>query len=576
MDPVTSSLLKDFVTSQQIGVLGETEQFEHFVNYVVLFEKFSEEFDVESIATGNGEFGIDGIAIIVNDTIIDDVDQLEDLADVATSLDAQFIFTQAKTSAHFDAGEISKFLFAVSDFFSDNITLNQNEKIQNCHKIKTCLYNYAAKFIRGLPRLVLYYATTGNWRADSNLSAVIEAYTSSFETKHIFGKVEFNPVDGAKLQKLYFQTKNSIKVGVQFPSSMAFPPIDRVRESYLGVLSVTEYLKLVTDETGAVRRRLFFDNIRDFQGDTPVNKSIAETIMSERRIEFPLRNNGITIVARRLQRVGNEFQIEDFQVVNGCQTSHVIAANWIPSYGEILIPVKIIVTEDEEVTKNIIVSSNSQNEVDANGFWALDPIHKKIEIYFENKSGDASLFYERRPGQYNSVPNIEKVRVVTKDALLKNFASIFVEEPNQVGRYYKDLIPRIGKDIFSEQHEVNAYYTAAYIAFRLEWLFRNKKLDSKYKPFRFQLGMACRILIEQDNCLDSKKKLTRSYCECIDGAMLDTELSQAIFERAVAAVEAAIELLGSSVGLDRRTAKMKDMRDALRSVLSSGSQTMTA
>lgn len=352
------------------------------------------------------------------------------------------------------------------------------------------------------------------------------------------------------------------------------PPIAGVREAYIGLLSISQYLKLIIDEHSTVRRRLFFDNIRDFQGDTDVNKSIAATIGSDRRIEFPLRNNGITIVSRKLQRVGNEFQIEDFQIVNVCQTSHVVATKWKPEYGDMLIPVKIIVTEDKEITQNVIIASNSQNDVDQDSFWALDPIHKKITIYCESKVGEAVLYYERRPGQYNAIPNIEKVRVVTKDALLKNFASIFVEEPNQVGRYYKDLIPRIGKDLFNSQHDVNAYYTAAYIAFRLEWLFRNKKLDPKYKPFRFQLGMAARLIIEKEQTLDPRRKLTKGYCDPIDGTMLNPDVSLDVFQDAVMSVDDAIKQLGPQVGLDRRTAKMRDMRDALRSVL--GSPSMVA
>jgi hypothetical protein len=571
VDPVTNSLLNDFVASQQIGSKDEATQFEHFVNYVVLFDIFAEEFDVEAIATGSGEFGIDGICIIVNDTIIEDEEQLDDLAENANALVVQFVFTQAKASKSFDAGDLSKFLIAVDDFFSDKLALVQNERIHTQRKIKTKLYQYAAKFVRGLPRLLLFFATTGSWQNDANLMAICDAYVKTFEGKHIFEKVEFTPIDGSRLQKLYFQTKNAIKVGVQFPSNIALPPIAGVREAYIGVLSAAQYLKLITDEHSTVRRRLFFDNIRDFQGETDVNKSIAATIGSDRRIEFPLRNNGITIVSRKLQRIGNEFQIEDFQIVNGCQTSHVIASKWKPDYGDMLIPVKIIVTEDEEVTKNVIIASNSQNDVDQDSFWALDPIHKKIEIYFESKTWDGVLYYERCPGQYNSVPNIEKVRVVTKDALLKNFASIFVEEPNQVGRYYKDLIPRIGKDIFNSRHDVNAYYTAAYVAFRLEWLFRNRKLDPKYKPFRFQLGMAARLIIEKKQALDPKKKLTKGYCDPIDEIMLNPDTSLSVFEHAVMSVDDAIKQLGPQVGLDRRTAKMRDMRDSLRSILGSPS-----
>jgi hypothetical protein len=571
VDPVTKSLLSDFLSSQQIATPSEPEQFEHFVNYVVMFDLFPEEFDVEDIATGAGEFGLDGLAVIVNDTIIVDEEQLEDLADNSSSLTVQFVFTQAKSAKSFNAGELSQFLLAVNDFFGERMAFVQGEKVQTLHRIKNKLYGYAPKFVRGLPRLSLHYATTGTWQSDPNLIAVRDAHLITLREKHMFSQVDFLPIDAARLQKLYFQTKNALKISVNFQSNIALPMIQGVRESYIGVLSVVQYLMIVRDEHGTIRRRLFFDNIRDYQGDTDVNRSIAETIASERRIEFPLRNNGITIVSRKLQRVGNDFQLEDFQIVNGCQTSHVIANSWKESYGDMLIPVKIIVTEDEEITRSIIVASNSQNDVDRDSFWALDPIHKKIEIFFEGKAGDASLFYERRPGQYNAVSNIEKVRVVTKDGLLKNFASVFLEEPNQVGRYYKDLIPRIGKDIFSAQHEVFPYYTAAFFAFRLEWLFRNRRLDSKYKPFRFQLCMAARLILERERKLDARKKLFKGNCEVMDAVLMDVDASQALFENAIAAVDETIAALGSQVGLDRRTAKMRDMRDSLRARLATQS-----
>ncbi len=220
-------------------------------------------------------------------------------------------------------------------------------------------------------------------------------------------------------------------------------------------------MKMITDEAGNVRRRLFFDNIRDFQGETSVNKSIKETLVSPNSIEFPLRNNGITIVARKLQRVGSQFTLEDYQVVNGCQTSHVIASTGKKDDHDTMIPIKIISTEDEEITRQVIIASNQQNKVDQESFWTLAPIHKSIEVYFDSKPGDHKLHYERRPGQFNTLNGIEKVRIVTKDSLLKVYASVFLEQPNQVGRYYKDLTPLIGKEIFSPDHEVNSYYTAA-------------------------------------------------------------------------------------------------------------------
>ena len=226
----------------------------------------------------------------------------------------------------------------------------------------------------------------------------------------MFAAASFHPLDATRVQKLYFQTKNAFVVTVSFGQSLSLPEIPNVRESYIGLLPLSEYFRMITDEDGNVRRRLFFDNIRDFQGDTPINVSIANTLQSESSIEFPLRNNGITIVTRKLQRVGPQFTLEDFQIVNGCQTSHVIAANATDENQATMIPIKIVATEDEEITRQVIIASNQQNKVDQESFWALDPIHKSIEIYFELKTGDQRLYYERRPGQFNAIAGIEKVK----------------------------------------------------------------------------------------------------------------------------------------------------------------------
>jgi AIPR protein len=74
----------------------------------------------------------------------------------------------------------------------------------------------------------------------------------------------------------------------------------------------------------------------------------------------------------------------------------------------VMIAVKIIATEDEEMTRQVIIASNQQNKVDQESFWRLTPYHKTIEIYFESKSGDQRLYYQRRPGQFNTITVIEK------------------------------------------------------------------------------------------------------------------------------------------------------------------------
>ncbi len=570
MDVVTQSLLKEFAESQKIEGQQTSDQFESFINYVIVSDIYPEEFDFSLIATGQGEFGIDGLCIILNDVIVEDEDQLDDILAHHPTLQAQFVFIQSKTSSAFDSGEMSKFFHAAFDFFKEKSSFIQSDRILELQKLKNKLYDHAGKFTRGLPRVSLYYATTGTWNEDKNLCAIRDSFIAQANSLHMFSAVAFNAVDATRIQKLYFQTKNAFRIAVSFGQNLPLPEIPNVRESYIGLLPISEYIKMITDEDGNVRRRLFFDNIRDFQGDTPVNTSISETLISDRSIEFPLRNNGVTIVTRKLQRVGSQFTLEDFQIVNGCQTSHVVATNASSANSATLIPIKIIATEDEEVTRQVIVASNSQNKVDQDSFWALAPLHKAIEIYFESKTADQRLYYERRPGQFNTIAGIEKVRVVTKDGLLKVYASMFLELPNQVGRYYKDLTPLIGKDIFSPSHDVHAYYTAAYAAFRLEFLFRARRLPAEWKPFRHQMIMAARLLIEREQGLDAKKRLTQSYCRVIDTTMLDADKAQAVFERATDAIALAIaELKDLGAGQDRRTAKMRDMKDKLRSVIAS-------
>jgi hypothetical protein len=148
------------------------------------------------------------------------------------------------------------------------------------------------------------------------------------------------------------------------------------------------------------------------------------------------------------------------------------------------------------------------------------------------------------------------------------YASIFLELPNQVGRYYKDLTPLIGKEIFAPNHEVHSYYTAAYIAYRLEFMFRNRRMGTEWKPFRFQLAMAARLILERDLELDPKKKRSQAYGNAIDETLLDPKIAQAVFEEASKAIGRAIaEMKDQGAGLDRRTAKMRDMRDKLRAVI---------
>ena len=161
---------------------------------------------------------------------------------------------------------------------------------------------------------------------------------------------------------------------IRFDKHTILPEISGVKEAYIGILPCTEYLKLISDDHGNLNRRLFYDNVRDFQGRNAVNQEIEATIQdTEQNDRFALLNNGVTIVAGDLSTVGANFRLRDYQIVNGCQTSHIIFNNRDRITENIFLPVKVIVTRDGEVTNQIIQGTNRQTEVKVEAFESLAP-----------------------------------------------------------------------------------------------------------------------------------------------------------------------------------------------------------
>ena len=96
--------------------------------------------------------------------------------------------------------------------------------------VKNKLYHSAAKFLRGLPRLSLYYATTGTLSV-RNLCTISDGFLAQLRSLHMLDNISFHPLDAGSIQKLYFQTKNAFKASILFPQNLSLPAIPNVRES---------------------------------------------------------------------------------------------------------------------------------------------------------------------------------------------------------------------------------------------------------------------------------------------------------------------------------------------------------
>ncbi len=488
MDRIIQSYLDDFLKSQQIIEKDISKQFEFFSIYCVIAQQYAEIFDLNDICTGaGGDCGIDGIAILANGTMISSKEEIDDLLEINKALiDITFIFIQAKTSVSFSASEIGTFGAGVLDFFEEDPQFVRNEFIQDKSEIVEYILDKAV-YIKGKPKCLLYYVTTGKWVDDQNCKARIAMSESDLQEIGIFNEVVFVPVDADTLQKMYRNTIDVVEKEITFSEKILLPDISSVTQAYLGYVDVVEYLKLIIGDNSEIRKSVFYDNVRDFQGENAVNTEIMETIKKESN-KFILYNNGVTIICKKLTTVRDKFTLTDYQIVNGCQTSHVIFYNRNAISDKLQIPVKIIETTDENTVNSIIKATNRQTEVSDEQLAALNEFHRNLEAFYNTFEGQQRLYYERRSKQYNSAADIEKVRIVSINTQIKAAASMFFDKPHLASRYYGRLFKSVD-GIFNKTHKLLPYYTAAYLLYKLEFLFRNKTVPMEYRKYRFFILM---------------------------------------------------------------------------------------
>ena len=403
----------------------------------------------------------------------------------------------------------------------------------------SAVYDRSSKFKRGNPACKLYYVSTGSWVGDATLEARRKAVVDDLVALRLFRDVEFNPIDANAIQRLYRESKNSVSQEFEFAQRTVVPDIPGVSEAYLGLLPAKEFLSLIQDENSELLKGIFYDNVRDWQDYNPVNSEMRDTLVSSAlRARFALMNNGVTVIAKTLRTTGNRFYIEDYQIVNGCQTSHVLFDNASMLDKSVMVPLRLISTQDEDVIASIIKATNRQTEVKEEQLLALSDFQKRLEAYFQTFENGKRLYYERRSRQYNNAAGIEKTRIVTPRNLIRSFASMFLEEPHRTTRSYRAILERVGTKIFAADDRLEPYYVAALALYRLEYLFRNQLLDSKFKPARFQILLALRLLLEVAPLPRMNSHDMERYCSGLVRTLWDSSKSEPAFAAAVNAVEA--------------------------------------
>jgi hypothetical protein len=327
--------------------------------------------------------------------------------------------------------------------------------------------------------------------------------------------------------------------------------------SYLALVELAEYYRLITSEKDELLEYLFESNVRDYQGDVDVNKQIRETLKTQSdNADFWWLNNGITILAAKIGGHSKELTIDEPQVVNGLQTSMEIYehfhSNKTSEAGKRHAVVRLIESPDIKLQDRIIKATNSQTKIPPQYLWATDELQRDIEQVCRA----SGLHYDRRKNSWRKVAiGLDKVIGMTE--LAQAVAAAYLQEPDHArarpSRYFKDEQYR---RVFTSKVPIDLYVSCAQLRKRAEAFLRSAETDRRDRNnLLFYLLMAI-VCVEF--------KTPRANATAIS-AMGVGEIEKATFEAALGLVRPIYEKHGASDNAAKGSEMVATLKQTVKS-----------
>jgi hypothetical protein len=200
---------------------------------------------------------------------------------------------------------------------------------------------------------------------------------------------------------------------------------------------------------GIADTSLFTKNVRYDLGNTPVNKSIKESI--EKRVEhknFPLFHNGVIILCETAERDGDALTIHNYSVVNGAQSITTFFKSKSKLSDDLRILVRVIALHDDILARKITEYSNNQNAIKPRDLRSNHTLMTRLQAEMENVSN--VYFFEIKRGEKCPKDKI----VISNEAAGRALLAIDLQEPWSCHQIYKIFDEKYA-EIFGRQ-EVNA------------------------------------------------------------------------------------------------------------------------
>jgi hypothetical protein len=529
VNKIIASYLLRFATENGIETLPEPDQFERFASFCVINQYVPEAFDLEEVTTSTDDDGIDGVAVIIDGVLTSTKESAATAFKMLgrrRSAKVDYIFIQAKRSEGFDLGDMLKIGTGVHSLFTSG-KRSSDEILGEFQDIHDVVVEHLSAVQDGRPTCSLFYVTTGTWNELNGLrERAIQPIEIQIRQTGYFHTVSVTPIDREKLVNLWVRTRAPLQATFPVKGTVAFPPITGVVEAYLALAPAEEFItNVLSDTEGRLKSAVFEQNVRAFLGEeNPVNTKMREALQAEPNHDrFAINNNGITIVSPDVRVQNDRISVTDYQIVNGCQTSHTLYRNKGKISSKVWIPVKVIEASAPDVIAQLVESTNSQTNVDETQFLSIRPFSQRVQAYFDafdltEEDKDRRLYFERRTNQFAG-EEISKFRIFDIPKLARCVAAMFFDMPHIAFRYPTHVLREHGNMLYRPEHKERAYYTAALTLYRLELALGNNYVPRKYQILKWHMLMMVRYLIAGPDMprLDSNK--IEKYCDAIDEAL---------------------------------------------------------
>lgn len=423
LEPMIKISLDTFKKSYGLEKIKDSDAFEQFANHVILAshqpEAFSTNNELMNVTNvgGQNDMGIDGIAIKINGLFVDAVQTVTDIIATGKKINIELVFIQSKFKEKFDSGEYGKFADGIIDFLSYVHNEPRNEKIDALLTIKDyILSDDVMSSWSDIPSIRVYYVVMGTWNSNEHIIAKTKNLKEAIKNLKTYGDVVERYLDIDGFKKMYDENNNKFNCVLNFVDNFSLTEVEQVSNSMIILCKAPEIVKMLQSSDQSLRKSIFNDNVRDFQGNTSVNDAIMETIQNNPQ-NFILMNNGVTIVCNEAMSSNRKVTISNPQIVNGCQTCSVIfeASKQEIDISEVAVILKIIATDSIEISSNIVQGNNRQNIVYDEAFETTRTFHKNLDEFINSIDvGETRerMYYERRSKQYINNPGIKATQKV--------------------------------------------------------------------------------------------------------------------------------------------------------------------